>query len=74
MKSITVLGILLLVLGTLALAYQGFSYTRQRTVLDMGPIQATADTRDRFPIPPIIGGLALVAGAALLTIGAKQKT
>jgi uncharacterized membrane protein len=45
MKSITMLGILLVVLGILALAYQGFSYTRQEKVLDIGPIHATADKR-----------------------------
>jgi len=74
MKSITLLGILLVVLGVLALVYQGFSYTRQKKVLDIGPIHATADTRERVPLPPIVGGLALAAGAVLLAIGAKQKT
>ena len=73
MKSITVLGILLAVLGVLALVYQGFSYTRQENVLDIGPIHATADTREHVPLPPIVGGLALAAGAVLLAIGAKQK-
>jgi len=74
MKSITLLGILLVVLGVLALVYQGFSYTSREKVLDIGPIHATADTQERVPIPPIVGGLALAAGAVLLAIGAKQKT
>jgi len=73
MKSITVLGILLAVLGVLALVYQGFSYTRQEKVLDMGPIHATADTREHVPLPPIVGGMALAVGAVLLAIGAKRK-
>ena len=73
MKSITALGILLVVLGVLALVYQGFSYTRQKTVLDIGPIHATADTREHVPLPPIVGGLALAAGAILIVVGAKQK-
>jgi len=73
MKSITVLGILLAVLGVLALVYQGFSYTRQEKVLDMGPIHATADTREHVPLPPIVGGIALAVGAVLLAIGAKRK-
>jgi hypothetical protein len=73
MKSITVLGILLVVLGGLALVYQGFSYTRQEKVLDIGPIHATADTQEHVPLPPIVGGLALAAGAVLLVIGAKRK-
>jgi hypothetical protein len=67
------LGILLAVLGVLALVYQGFSYTRQEKVLDIGPIHATADTREHVPLPPIVGGLALVSGAILLIMGAKQK-
>jgi len=73
MKSTTVLGVVLVALGVLALIYQGFSYTRQEKVLDFGPIHATADTRENVPLPPIVGGLALAAGAVLLAMGARQK-
>jgi UDP-N-acetylmuramyl pentapeptide phosphotransferase/UDP-N-acetylglucosamine-1-phosphate transferase len=73
MKSITMLGILLAVLGVLALVYQGFSYTRQEKVVDIGPIHATADKQEHVPLPPIVGGLALVSGVILLMIGAKEK-
>jgi len=73
MKSITMLGILLVVLGVLALVYQGFSYTRQEKVVDIGPIHATADKQEHVPLPPIVGGLALASGAILLIMGAKQK-
>jgi hypothetical protein len=73
MKSITVLGILLAVLGVLALVYQGFDYTRQENVIDVGPIHATADVQKHVPLPPIVGGLALAAGAVLLAMGARQK-
>ena len=73
MKSTAMLGIVLIVLGALALAYQGFSYTRREKVLDVGPIHATADTREHVDVPPIIGGLALAAGAVLLVMGAKRK-
>jgi hypothetical protein len=73
MKSMTMLGILLAVLGVLALVYQGFSYTRQEKVVDLGPIHATADKQEHVPLPPIVGGLALVSGAILLVMGAKQK-
>ena len=73
MKSSTVLGIVLVVLGIFALVYQGFSYTHKEKVLDVGPIHATRDDTERIPVPPIVGGLALLGGAALLVIGARQK-
>lgn len=73
MKSTTVLGIVLAVLGVLALVYQGFNYTREKHVLDIGPIHATADTQEHVPLPPIVGGVALAAGAILLAMGARQK-
>jgi drug/metabolite transporter (DMT)-like permease len=72
MKPITWLGILLVVLGALALAYQGFNYTRQEKVLDVGPIHATEERHERVSIPPLLGGLALVGGVALLAVGAKR--
>jgi hypothetical protein len=73
MKSITLVGILLAVLGVFALVYQGFSYTHRERVLDVGPIHATRDETTRIPLPPIFGGLALLGGAALLIMGARQK-
>jgi drug/metabolite transporter (DMT)-like permease len=73
MKSVTVLGILLAVLGVLALVYQGFSYTRREKVLDVGPIHATRDDTERVPLPPIVGGVALLGAVALLAIGARRK-
>ncbi|HXM98994.1 MAG TPA: DUF3185 domain-containing protein [Candidatus Dormibacteraeota bacterium] len=73
MKPTSLLGILLIVLGGLALAYQGFNYTRQEKVLDVGPIHATAERNERVSIPPILGGLALVAGIVLLVYGSKRS-
>jgi hypothetical protein len=73
MKPINVIAIVLVVLGALALAYQGINYTRQEKVFDIGPIHATAETHERIPLPPIVGGLALVGGIVLLVVGAKQK-
>jgi hypothetical protein len=74
MKPTSVAGILLVVLGVLALAYQGITYTRQEKVLDIGSIHASVDEQKHIPIPPIVGGLALVAGIALLVAGTRQKT
>jgi uncharacterized membrane protein len=73
MKAMTMLGILLAVLGIFALVYQGFSYTRQEKVIDVGPIHATKDDTQHIPLPPIVGGLALLGGVELLVMGAKQK-
>jgi hypothetical protein len=74
MKSTSMMGIVLIVLGALALIYQGFTYTHQEKVLDVGPIHATRDEKESVPISPIVGGLALAGGVALLLIGAKQKS
>ena len=63
MKAI---GIVLIVLGIVGLLYGGLSWTREDTVLDAGPIEITADKRETLPIPPIAGGLCLVAGVVLL--------
>jgi len=74
MKRIMWVGILLIVLGGLALAYQGFDYTHQEKILDVGPIHATREDHDRVSIPPILGGLALVGGIALLVVGGKKSS
>jgi drug/metabolite transporter (DMT)-like permease len=60
------LGVILIVLGVLALVYQGFSYTTQKKVLDMGPIQATKQEHHTVPLPPILGALALIGGVVIL--------
>ena len=74
MKPTILIGILLIVLGGLALAYQGFTYTHREKVLDVGPIHATADKQDHVSIPPILGGLALVGGIVLIFVGAKKSS
>jgi hypothetical protein len=74
MKSISLAGIVLVVLGALALAYQGINYTHEEKVLDLGPIHATKETQDRLPLPPVIGGLALAGGIALLVAGARKRS
>jgi uncharacterized membrane protein len=73
MKPISLVGILLVVLGALALAYQGITYTHREKVLDIGPIHATKDTEEQIPLPPVLGGIALVGGIVLLVTGARQK-
>ena len=72
MKSPALIGIILIVLGIAALAYQGITYTRKETVLDLGPIHAEAERQHMIPLPPIIGVAAVVGGIALLVIGARK--
>jgi uncharacterized membrane protein len=73
MKSpVIVIGILLIVLGVIALAYQGITYTTHEKVLEVGPLKATAEKKHTIPLPPVLGGLALVAGVALLIVGSRR--
>lgn len=71
MKPLAIAGLVLIVLGLAALAYQGFTYTSRETVIDIGPIKATADTQKTVPIPPIAGVVAVVAGIALVVAGKR---
>jgi hypothetical protein len=73
MKSSTILGIILIIAGIFALAYQGISYTKSEKIVDLGPIHATKDTTKTIPLPPILGGLALVGGIVLVVVGAKNN-
>ena len=73
MKPITWAGIALVVLGALALAYQGINYTRKKDVIDLGSIHVTTETQERIPLPPVLGGVALAGGIVLLAIGARKK-
>jgi uncharacterized membrane protein len=72
MKGASIAGIMLIVLGVIALAYQGITYTTQKKVLDIGPIQATKTEHNTIPLPPIVGGVALIGGIALLVAGGKN--
>jgi uncharacterized membrane protein HdeD (DUF308 family) len=74
MKPITLVGILLILLGVVALAYQGLSYTTREKVIDIGPIEATKETRKTIPMPPVVGALALVGGIALVVVGNKNNS
>jgi hypothetical protein len=73
MKAYTLTGIVLIVIGIAALAYQGITYTTREKVVDIGPIHMTADKTNTLPLPPIVGGLALVGGIVLLVMGNKKS-
>jgi hypothetical protein len=61
-----IIGIVLIAVGLVSLAYQGITYPSRETVLEVGPIKASADKEKRIPLPPILGGIALAGGVALL--------
>lgn len=69
MSGKMMLGVALIAIGVIALVYQGFSYTTEKKVLDIGPIQATKQEHHSVPIPPIIGVIALISGVAVLATG-----
>jgi uncharacterized membrane protein YidH (DUF202 family) len=68
-----ILGIILIVIGLIALATGGLSWTRREKVVDLGPIQATAEKRETLPLSPVFGGASLVAGIVLLAVGSKKR-
>jgi hypothetical protein len=72
-KPVAIAGVLLIVLGLAALVYQGVSYTSRETVIDIGPVHATADREKTLPIPPVVGILAVAGGVALLVVGARKR-
>ena len=72
MKPATIIGILLIVVGIVGFALGGFSFTQKEKVLDVGPIEATAEDKETVPIPPILAGLALVGGVVLVAASARR--
>lgn len=74
MKVATLLGIILIALGIFGFVTGGFSFTRREKVLDVGPIEATAETEDRVPISPILSGIALVGGLVLVVAGTRRRS
>ena len=73
MKLTTIVGILLIVLGIVGLVSGGFSFKSRERVADIGPIHAEKDKTHSVPIPPILSGIALVGGIALVALGARPS-
>lgn len=63
----------LLIVGVLVLAYSGISYTRQERVLDIAPILVTKESKEQLPLPPLVGGAALIGEVSLLIVGTKRR-
>lgn len=67
------IGIVLILMGVISLALGGISYTKREKVLDIGPIEATAERHKTIPLPPLLGGLLLAGGVALVIAGARKR-
>lgn len=72
MRATVIIGILLIAIGLMALAYQGITYTTREKAIDIGPIQITKETKKTIPLPPILGALALAGGIGLLVAGRRR--
>ena len=72
MKPALVIGLVLILLGIVALSYNRITYTTKEKILEIGPLQATAEKEKSIPLPPLLGGLALVAGVGLIAVGYKK--
>ena len=70
----SILGILLIVLGIAGLFYGGLTYAHDKKVVDLGPVEVTRTEHERVPLPPIVGGLFLVSGVALLMMSSKGSS
>jgi uncharacterized membrane protein len=73
-KPITIIGIVLVVIGLIAFVYQGITYTTREKVIDLGPVEATAEKEKTLPLSPEVGALALVGGLALIVVGSKRRS
>jgi uncharacterized membrane protein HdeD (DUF308 family) len=73
MRQMSVAGVVLIALGLVALVYQGITYTSRETVIDIGPLHATADREKTLPLPPVFGVAAVAGGVVLLTAGVRKR-
>jgi hypothetical protein len=73
MNTTSLVGIVLIVLGLAALVYQGITYTKRDTIVDIGPVHATAEREHTLPLPPIVGIVSVAAGVALIVAGRRGR-
>ena len=73
MTPARIAGIVLIVFGLIGFVWGGISWTEEKTIVDLGPIQATAQDRETIPITPVVSGIAVVAGIVLLVIPGRRR-
>jgi len=69
--KMTTIAVVLIVLGAVALVYQGVTYTSRETVVDIGPVHATADRQKTLPLPPALGMVSVAGGIVLLLVAGR---
>jgi hypothetical protein len=72
-SNLRIIGILLIILGIIGIAYEGYTYTKHEKVAQIGDIQVTADTQKTVYFSPIWGGSSLVVGIILVIVSARRK-
>jgi hypothetical protein len=72
MKASMIVGIILIILGVIALGYEGVSYTTREKVVDVGPLQASVEKKKTIPLSPALGGAALLGGIVLVIVAARR--
>jgi uncharacterized membrane protein len=72
MKPTLIVGIALILLGIVALSYNRITYTTREKIVEIGPLTATAEKEKSIPLPPLLGGLVLVAGIGVIAVGYKK--
>ncbi len=72
MRPAGIVGIILIIIGVIAFAAGGISYTKREKVIDAGPLQVSADKEKTIPLPPVLGGICLVGGIVLVIVGSRQ--
>jgi UDP-N-acetylmuramyl pentapeptide phosphotransferase/UDP-N-acetylglucosamine-1-phosphate transferase len=73
MSAARIAGVILIVVGLIGLIWGGISWTEEKTVVDIGPIEARAEEQRTIPITPVVGGIALVAGIVLLVVPGRRR-
>jgi len=73
MRPAGIVGIILIIIGVIALALGGISYTKREKVIDAGPLQVSADREKTIPLPPVLGGICLVGGIVLVIVGSRRS-
>lgn len=73
MKLVAVVGVVFIILGVVTLAYQGITYTTEKKVIDIGPIQGSVKEEKTIPLPPIMGATAVAVGTGLLLVGLRKR-